>query len=463
MRLKCILINPWIYDFAAVNMWARPLGLLKVAEQLSRFDMDQKLIDCTAPFRERMYGMGSYPRQVIEKPAVLKAVPRYYARYGIGIDEFRKQFKKHLPCDFILVTSIMSYWYPGAHEVIRIVKSLSPETPVILGGIYATLHHKHAVENSGADYVYKGHVEEIRSNEGGVFDPPLWKRGGRGDFISTLLSDKNLQTIIESFGCKLEKTHPPKPYYTLGLYQEYPFAPVHTSYGCPYKCSYCASSILFEGFLQREPSDVIREINDLYDMGVRDYAFYDDALLVNADSRLKIILQEVIQSGRKVRFHCPNGIHARFIDDEIAHLMKQSGFTTLRLGFETVNEERQLTTGGKVTTESFKTAIRALKRHGFTKEHIGAYLMYGLPGQKIDEVKVGVAFLKGLGVRIHLTEFSPIPGTACWDELKGKGIITDDLDPLLTNNTVFAYLFSGYDHDAIKALKLEVKEYNSCY
>jgi len=63
-------------------------------------------------------------------------------------------------------------------------------------------------------------------------------------------------------------------------------------------------------------------------------------------------------------------------------------------------------------------------------------------------------------VRINLTEFSPIPGTSCWNELKGRGIISDDIDPLLTNNTVFSYLHSGYDFDAVEKLKLDVKQYN---
>ena len=175
---------------------------------------------------------------------------------------------------------------------------------------------------------------------------------------------------------------------------------------------------------------------------------------------MKIILKGLIKSGLKARFHCPNGVHARFIDDELAYLMKQSGFTTLRLGLETINEERQVKTGGKIFNDGFAYAVRALKKYGFTKEHIGAYLMYGLPGQGFDEVREGVNFLKSLDVRIHLTEFSPIPETPCWEELKQKGIITDDMDPLLTNNTVFTFLFSDYDLTALKKLRLDVKEYN---
>jgi radical SAM superfamily enzyme YgiQ (UPF0313 family) len=86
--------------------------------------------------------------------------------------------------------------------------------------------------------------------------------------------------------------------------------------------------------------------------------------------------------------------------------------------------------------------------------------MYGLPGQGIEEVKEGIRFLKTLDVRINLTEFSPIKGTACWNELVNSGIINDNLDPLLTNNTVFASLYSGYNLEDVEKMRLDVKKYN---
>jgi radical SAM superfamily enzyme YgiQ (UPF0313 family) len=231
--------------------------------------------------------------------------------------------------------------------------------------------------------------------------------------------------------------------------------------GCPNRCSYCASSILSDGFLQHDPSMIVQEIKELYNEGVRDFAFYDDALLINADSHLKAILKSIISSKMEVRFHCPNGIHARFINDEIAYLMKESGFTTLRLSLETVDADRQVKSGGKVTSEALQNAVSHLKKYGFRKDNIGIYLMYGLPGQSFREVQESVNFVKDLDVRINLTEFSPIPKTDCWNDLKNKGIINDDLDPLLTNNSVFSLLFSGYDLEGIEGLKLDVKHYNS--
>ncbi len=429
--MNCVLINPWIYDFAAFNLWARPLGLLKVAEYLSQFDLELRLIDCTDMYSVGKYGTGKYPRQIVEKPPVIKAVPRHFARYGMEIDEFKLRLKVHLPCDFIIVSSIMSYWYLGAREVISMVKALSPDTPVILGGIYASLHYQHAVTYSGADYVYQGHIN---------------------DTINKVLSD---------FGLTLEKKNNPRSYYQIGLYDDYPFAPLLTGMGCPYQCSYCACQILFHGFVQFEPAVIISEIKELYNLAVRDFAFYDDALLVKTDSNLKVILKAVIDSGLKLRFHCPNGIHARYIDDELAFLMKKAGFTTIRLGFETANQKRQSDSGDKVTNSIIVRAVNHLTKYGFRKENIGIYLMYGLPEQSLTEVLYGVEFIKKLDVRINLTEFSPIPGTLYWQDLKRQGIISEDIDPLLTNNTVYSYLLSNHNPSALEKLKLDVKQYNN--
>lgn len=432
MKLRVLLINPWVYDFAAVNMWSRPLGLLTVAEFLSAYDLDLELIDCMEGGMARRYGCGAYPKEVVEKPQCLTAVPRKFGRYGITVDAFKAKLLSQGRPDLVLVTSIMSYWYPGIRKAVGIVREVYGGVPVILGGIYATLWSSHAVGTSGADGVYKGAIGE------------------------------ELRFFLRTFGFRIRKKRKEKgkPYYNLGLYRDYPFAPVLTGTGCPCGCAYCASGLLWRGLNRRPAEDVLTALTDLDGMGVRDIAFYDDALLVNSDEHIKVILKEVINRGMNMRFHCPNGLHARFMDDELAYLMKRSGFRTLRLSLETVNERRQAVTGGKVDSRELRRAVGLLKKNGFRRDQLGIYLMYGLPGQPLDEVREGIFFLKSLGVRIHLTEFSPIPGTRCWDELLEKGIITESIDPLLTNNTVFSSLFSGYDEAEVRKLKLDVKAHN---
>jgi len=431
MKPKILLINPWIYDFAAANFWSRPLGLLRVAECLSRFDIDLKLIDCTHIRESASFGKGKYHKEIVEKPESIKSVPRRFGRYGMPVDEFKKAMEKNAPFDMVFVTSNMSYWYPGVRKAIEVIRSLYKEVPIVLGGIYATLWNRHASDTSGADFIYRGPIGE------------------------------DISFVFNTFGYKMKKRREQTPYYRLNLCEPHSFAPILTGSGSPYRCGYCGSHLLFERFERKGVSDITKEINELYLMGVRDFAFYDDALIVNAEEHIKVILRQIIKSGLHARFHCPNGLHARFIEWELADMMNKSGFKMVRLTLETVSSSRQTWTGGEVTTRDLVNAVATLKKHGFTKKEIGVYLMCGLPGQTFEEVREGVEFLKLLGVRIFLAEFSPIPGTSCWNELLKSGIITDDIDPLLTNNTVFPYLFSGYREDEMKKLKLEVKDYNS--
>ncbi len=427
---RILLINPWIYDFAAFSLWARPLGLLAVAEYLSAFDADLLLIDCMDSFGAGRFGTGKYRSERVLKPRLLKDVPRYYKRYGMSISEFTNRLESLRPFDIVLMSSVMSYWYPGLQEAIRIVRQTGVRAPIILGGIYSTLYPDHAAQQTGADALYTG---------------PL---------------DDRLLNLIHSFGHELSPQREPVPYYKQNLYSSLPFAPLLTSKGCPFQCTYCASRSLSPDYRRKPVDDSIREIRDLFIQGVRDFAFYDDALLYDADRNIKPLLNAVVRTGMNIRFHAPNGLHARYLDDELASLMRKAGFTTIRLSLETADRARQARTGGKVTTGDLAQSVKTLMNRGFTKEHIGVYLLYGLPGQRLGEVEEGVALLQDLNVKIVLAEFSPIRGTACWDDLVKSAVIADDLDPVLTNNTVFSFLYSGYDQARLERIKLAVKDYN---
>ena len=431
MKIKCLLVNPWIYDFAAYNFWARPLGLLKVAEFLTQFNMKLIFIDCCDAYRVKKYGTGKYKSEIIEKPAILKGIPRKYKRYGISITEFIKKIKSLENVDLILVTSMMSYWWQGVKDTVNILRENFKKTPIILGGIYATLYKEHAEKNIDVDFVYEGQVDE------------------------------RLVKLIENFGIKIEKTNNRQKYWwQMNFYSKMNYAPLLTSTGCPFRCPYCASSLLCKSFKQMNLDEVIEEIEGLYSLGIRDFAFYDDALLYKSESHIKPLLKKIIEKNIKARFHTPNGLHAKFIDRELACLMKRSGFKTVRLSLETVDIKRQIETGGKVTNEEIERSVKYLKESGFLSNEIGVYIMYGLPEQSLDEVKAGVEFLKKLRVRIHLTEFSPIKGTYYWNELIDAGIISDDLDPILTNNSIFSEIFAGYSMQELQKLKLDVNNFN---
>ena len=311
------------------------------------------IIDCLEDFAVTKYGAGHYRFDEVAKPQILKEVRRKFKRYGIPPGIFIEKLRKSGPVDLVVMTSMMAYWYPGIQAAIGIIREELGDIPVILGGIYATLYHKHASDHSGADFIYRGQVNDA------------------------------LKFAISTFGFRMKKKCEERPYYEILPCPNTHCAPLLTSTGCPFQCSYCASSILAD-FSQRSPEEVLREVLDFHEKGVTDFAFYDDALLINSDTHLKPLLRKVIAEGLHVRFHTPNGLHARFIDQELAGLMKQAGFTTIRLSLETINEERQKNSGAKVLSEDVERAVSALWNAGFTKKDVGVYIMYGLPGSGIE-------------------------------------------------------------------------------
>lgn len=439
---RLLLINPWIYDFAAFDFWMKPLGLLYLAGHLRQHGYHVDWIDCldrhnpnllkqqgrTAPHLQP-YGVGKFFRRRIPKPPILQDMQQHYCRYGIPENIFLDLLAVIPTPDAILITSMMTYWYPGVFRAIELAQQSFPGVPVVLGGVYATLCRDHAAQNSHADLIIQEH--DIRQ------------------ILCQIDAIAGFHSRNEYQPSSMFEVYP-----AYDLYRHLDYVCLLTSIGCPYRCTYCASPLLAPQFMQRDPDSVFREIEYAYStLGVRNIAFYDDALLVNAANHLEPILKQVIEAGLACFFHTPNGLHARYMTAQLAELLFRSGFRTIRLSLETADTARQQHTGGKVTNAEFEYAVKLLQRAGFQSEHIGVYLFAGLPGQDLRETEDTIRYVHSLGVKASVCEYSPIPGTAAWNILQQHGYLNDDDDPLIHNNSVFLFLKEQYSFDAIQQLK----------
>jgi radical SAM superfamily enzyme YgiQ (UPF0313 family) len=438
-----LLINPWIYDFAAYDLWAKPLGLLALASLLKENDWTIHYIDCldvnhptlnTRSIKEpkrRPDHRGHFYQEEVEKPTPLRSIPRRFYRFGFSPELLREVLQSLPTPQAILVTSGMTYWYRGVHEAIGILTESFPSVPVILGGIYATLCAEHAERASGADFVIQGwgEIEILKLLE---------ELTGVSPFFIPELND--LDTL-------------PSP--AFDLYPHLDYYCVLTSRGCPFQCTYCASHLLNPRFITRDPAHVVNEIASWADRGVEDIAFYDDALLADHEFAIAL-LQGLRGRKKKVRFHAPNGLHARGITEEVAHLMRQVSFATVRIGLETCNNERQVATGGKVSNDDFQSAVQHLRQAGYATQEIGVYILAGLPGQERGEVEQSIRFVKECGARPYLAEYSPLPGTPLWGEAVAASPFDLDGEPLFHNNTILPCRWEGLRWDDLQALKAMV-------
>lgn len=435
-----LCINPWIHDFAAFDFWAKPLGLLTLAAILRENRCRVSYIDCLDRFhpeekgeRKRFWdGRGPFRKTPIALPCGLEHIDKKFSRYGILPQWFEADLKQIQKPDLIFVTSLMTYWATGVKETIEHIKAIYPDVPVILGGIYASLCHDHAVRESLADRVIRGPGEHqlkeiVQAFTGFVLaDAPLQDASGNLDDL---------------------------PFPALDLQNRIAYAPILTSRGCPFSCEYCASSFLEPALRRRSPENVFREIDHWQGLGVKNFAFYDDALLVNSRQYAFPLFEKIIAAKMDLFFHTPNALHIKAITKQAAQLMFQAGFKTIRLGLETTDFSRGRSHDVKVVENDFFNAITHLKTAGFEKNQIGAYLLCGLPGQNLDDVEISMHLVLQQGIMPVLAYYTPIPHTAMWEKALGASRFDLREHPVFTNNTLFPCVTSPRDLKRISQLK----------
>jgi radical SAM superfamily enzyme YgiQ (UPF0313 family) len=444
---RVLLINPWITDFAAYNFWIKPHGLLSIASLLRENGFKINFIDCLDfTVTRKRYGDGKFYKVKTEKPPPFKSVPRNYGQYGIPERLFREKLSHTEKPDLIGITSGMTYWYPGLFKVIGIIREFFNKVPIILGGIYATLCHEHAVKHSGADYVFKGRSErdalDLISQYAGLELRHAPRRVHGSPELNVVQGEPRTNL-----------------YPAFDLYPQLDYISIMTSLGCPFHCSYCASPVISGAFERRDPLRVSEEIEYwATHYHVNNIAFYDDALLINPSEHIVPILKGLIKRDIQCNFHTPNGLHVREMNREVADLLRQCRFKTIRLGLETSDEANQIETGGKVDNRTFQEAVRNLKRAGYSDKEIGVYIMAGMPGQRVGGVEESIAYVKETGAKPILVEYSPIPNTPLFEKAKKTSKFDLENEPLFHNNSILPCQWDEFTLEDFRRLKEKAKE-----
>jgi len=442
--MKILLVNPWIHDFAAFDLWSVPMGLLIISSFLKSSGIETKLIDLTDVFFDenflgenpakspkRKMGKGHYEKTEIEKPEFLKWFKRRFKRYGVQKEKAIRAFeitRRDFKPDFIMVSIRMTYWYTGGIETVETIKEIFPGVPIIAGGTYITLLPEHAKNHLKADFFIVGEIE------------------------------KNIKTLSRILGKEL--SNPPSYTPDLSLYRKRDFIPVITSKGCPFRCSYCASPLLFR-FQEFDIQNAFEYmLTNSEKFGISDIAFYDDAFLFNRE-RAKKFLKMISESKKSFNLHFPNALHGRFIDEEIAFLMKSAGAKSIFIGLESAEEKFQKESGGKIYREEFEKSVKNLQKAGFKPHEIGVYVMAGLPFQTAESVKETIDYVFDVGAYPKIVEYSPIPQTPLWEEAKKASPFPLKEEPLFHNNTILPCRWSGFSEEDLLFLKNYIREKKS--
>ena len=457
-RPRALLVVPPVYDFAFYDLFTAPFGLVRIGRWLAGAGYDVRLVDALriddehsrelrgAP-RRRPDGTGKAFRTRIEWPAGPLPVDRSFARYGIVAESFRARIAEAFegaPPDVALVTSGMTYWYPGVVEAVNTLRAAYPSVPVAVGGVYASLLPEHCKAVTGADLVAAG--------------------SSTGD----------LAAFLGRLGLPVPDGEPAGAVVDSGR----GFAALRLNEGCPYRCDYCASHRLCPRFEPGDPHVAAAEVGRLAESeGVRNFAFYDDALLVERRRVFGEFLAHFAGPGMQapqhaVKFHLPNAVHMRHLDADIAGLMNRAGVQEVRLGFESDSDAFHAAhdagagpkaggygaagAGSAASSgdgAALSAAVDALLAGGFSRDRIGVYVLAGLPGQRRGEVEHSVRTAGEKGVNVYVSEFSPVPGSPIWERCVELCELPIAEEPLYQNNTLLPMAWEGFTRADLAAVK----------
>lgn len=255
-------------------------------------------------------------------------------------------------------------------QVVKLLKQVSPETIIILGGPEVTYETEQQEICSLSDYVITGQADI----------------SFRKTCEKILSNSVPLQKIIKAEHFKLDEIKLPYSEYTDEDIKNRVIY-VEASRGCPFKCEFCLSS-LDKTVYPFNLESFLSEMQTLFDRGVRSFKFIDRTFNLKIATSIEIMdffLEKMTSDNVYLHFelipdHLPEKLKAvmqRFPQDSLQ----------FEIGIQSLNPEIQDIISRKQDNTKVYNNLKWIRQE--TTAHIHADLIIGLPGETLESFSKG--------------------------------------------------------------------------
>lgn len=357
---------------------------------------------------------------------------------NLSEQQVRAFLKKTKP-DLVGVSSISTEYFNVTRHTTELIRKCLPHAVIVLGGVIPTVMIQEAMKDKNVDYWIMGEGEES-------FPALIEKiRSGSKDFseISGLAYWRDSKPVINKVEFITDLDAVPFPDYSnvVGatlldygnikfkyapglLARNYPAAVTITSRGCPYRCIFCAGrTVSGEKVRFRSAENVLKEIDNLYEQGIREVIFLDDHFLANRERAVKI-MNGILRNYKGLTWKCVN-VTAWLLDEEILKLMYKSGCTHITVSIESGNQQVLTNIVKKpINLEKIPEKLDLAKSIGFD---IIANFVLGFPGETWEQIRDTIRYAQELNVDIvnfHIA--TPLPKTELMDICLESKLLPED-------------------------------------
>lgn len=298
----------------------------------------------------------------------------------------------------LVAFSVFTSEYQWVLDLAKGIKQRQSDLPIILGGFHPTCVPEVVIKQKVVDIICIGEAEQAF-----VELAKSWT-GKRKNYRIKNLWFKKDNRIIKNEIRPLVEDLDQLPFPDKDIFfSQLPFLSkyylIMATRGCPYRCTYCGNHVkakIYRGkgkYLRiRSVANVIKELA----MAKKKYpqlkiiSIPDDILPLN-----KLWLREFIkQYKKKVKLPFLCYTHPRYIDEEIARLLKEGGCFWLNMGLQTASEKNRLELLSRVeTNDEVREAVRCCQKVKlkFSLDHI-----FGIPFEGEKEYVEGLKFYNEL-------------------------------------------------------------------
>lgn len=330
----------------------------------------------------------------------------------------------------VLAFSLCTGQQPWALSVAARAKKLLPGPPlVVLGGPHPTFF---------PDVIRHPAVDAICRGEGELSFPRLLAGVENGSFpadVSNFWVKKDGGIIKNPLGPlvrDLDRLPIPS---RRQLYDHYPFLrtspfkKTSAGRGCPFNCAFCFNRKYKSMVKGKGPYVRLRSVAHLVEevcylkreFGLSHIDFNDDIFTLD-----KTWLAEFAEEfGKRAGISYSCNVHVRYMDEDVAGMLKGSGCSVVKFGVETADEERRKSLLCKETTnEQIRRCARLLHGRGLRFQ---TYNILGLPWEGFSDLKKTLRLNQEIAPAYAWSSLAqPYPGTRLAELCREQGRVREE-------------------------------------
>ena len=345
----------------------------------------------------------------------------------MGEDALLAHLKKLNPS--IVGFQVYSIDYHRFKKLLPRLRKVLPRAIFIAGGPHVTgLPNDSLLSNPDLDYVIKGEGEEalsqivkyllsdtLRFNISKVQNLVYRSNGA-------CIHNQNSWIDINKWGAPAwDQIHPDRypPFQHGGSHKGKRVAPVLTSRGCPYPCTYCAGHLLMGKKIRlRNVKNVVDELkllNKTY--GIDEFLIEDENFTFYREHAIAFI-DEVLRRELKCYFSFPNGLRMDKLDEELVRRLREIGTYRINVGIESGSYETLRRVKKNWDFAKCIKMIKLLKQYNI---EVRGFFILGFPDETIEDMNKTTRFALRCGVdSAYFQNYLPLPGAESFNTLVEK-------------------------------------------